>query len=710
MAYPARRERGPRPSRSETFLSVASAAPGTHKTVCKPAGNTTNPERPACRFWLKGYCKYASDCAFRHDSPFSIYPQTFDARVNQICEYAVANRCPNRDNCQYKHRVAVEELVVPDLAHFPHGPPMSEAEPMHRPPQTVSGAAYSPLNTNDTLEFVIRNSIIVHYGPGLEVVRVMLPCDTTITSANLRTTAKLVWDGPTHTAVLGYHSSELAHRMASGLTGRRFDGRHLTAYYQDEGQPSVEIPGLSLSTDLDGLKAIGKADVVRSSAPSYHPKAAMKALRGLLSQHGPLHFFHPLPPPRANDDKMRAVACFLRPDHLEAAISALHRTRQACVAGSPIWFHRKYSIEYSIPAAHFAAIKQLIKQLSMGRSMPASIRVIEPRASTVKITMEAEQPAFLAQLKADVDNIIHGEVLCDHDGLILWDQGFFAGAAARLFLQRLNDEGMVFVICDAKRRHVRICGHPGDTAEARGWLLSLYRAHLDDRRTVAIDENRWNGEECPVCRGEAEEPMRFPCGHYYCASCLRHYLASASSSERRVFPLLCIAPSPLPLPPGLPIKRPPMCDAPIPVSVIRRLLRPDDEAALLDASFVAYVYSHPGTYKFCSTPDCNQVYYASPPDKPSLFTCPGCLESTCTACHSAHPGLTCSGYRALLVARHHCPDAIKRCPCCGTLLQKLGGCNHVQCLMCKAHLCWVCLQSFPNGRVYEHIASMHSAS
>ncbi|EJD47334.1 hypothetical protein AURDEDRAFT_113447 [Auricularia subglabra TFB-10046 SS5] len=596
--------------------------------------------------------------------------------------------------------------------------------------------------------------------------------------ASQRTTAvKLVWDQPTHNAVLGYRSSEFAHRKAMAINGRSFDGVRLAAFYQDERQPSVVIPDLPFSADPEALRALGRADNITFTAPSYQMGPARTALQALLSKHGPLESFYILPH-LPGDNKVRAVACFTRSEHLEAAMSALHGTRQACVAASRVWFHRAYSIKYSIPAAHFAVIKERINQLRIDQRTFTSLRVIEPTAGSsqkdVILQMQTEDPAHVARLKAAVESITNGQVLRDADGRILWDTSFFSGDACRLFLQSLNDEGKVYVTSDPKQRRLNICGPPNDIADASKRILWRYGAYRDDRRTVTICDQSFrhfakgglsalqatlgkdnihlniadrllvfrcsdeevanvrrvanhishgrsglaekrsrkgkqsNGAVCPVCRSEVTELVHLPCGHDYCAPCLQLCLVSSSSSEARVFPLQCIAPSSLPMPPGLPIKRPPTCDAPVPVSVIRRLLQPDEETALLDASFTAHVYAHPGVYKFCPTPDCDQVYHVAPPGAPSVFTCPGCLASTCTACHSAHPGLTCARHRSSLVAHTHRPDAIKRCPSgCGALLQKQDGCNHVQCPICKVHMCWICLQMFPNGGVYEHISSVH---
>jgi len=51
---------------------------------------------------------------------------------------------------------------------------------------------------------------------------------------------------------------------------------------------------------------------------------------------------------------------------------------------------------------------------------------------------------------------------------------------------------------------------------------------------------------------------------------------------------------------------------------------------------------------------------------------------------------------------------IKDCPRCKTLMNKTDGCNHVECPGCKIDVCWVCLETFKNGRsCYDHLSDVH---
>lgn len=45
---------------------------------------------------------------------------------------------------------------------------------------------------------------------------------------------------------------------------------------------------------------------------------------------------------------------------------------------------------------------------------------------------------------------------------------------------------------------------------------------------------------------------------------------------------------------------------------------------------------------------------------------------------------------------------------CGTMIEKTFGCNHMTCLACGIHICWVCMKTFSDGApVYDHMRREH---
>ena len=544
------------------------------------------------------------------------------------------------------------------------------------------------------------------------------------------------------------------------------------------------IPEVSVTADRRALKAFACAERVDFCPPTYTVRDARPELTSLLSKIGQVESFYILPW-RRGDAKMRIIACFTRSEHVEAAIGAYDGRSLACVGHKRISLHRTYSIRYTVPKTQWLVVREHAQQIRAEGQSHAILRIVEPSEFSsdepTVLYIQGDDASPLSALKNKVQTIVRGEILRNDAGSVVWDRSFFTGAVGPLFLETLNLEKKVFVICDSRLRNIRICGSPLIVAETRTRILLRLDLYQRDRRVVPVPPSslrhfargglrslqnalgedsvfldwtdgvlifRCSDDEfydvrrsvnhivhgrtrlaetrvrprtspsdkppCPVCQCTAVDPIKLGCGHEYCKQCLQLYLASAVNSESLAFPIRCItqaSSTPAAIgTSGSSTAASSVCGVGIPARVLQGLLSPDKEQTLLEAAFLAYIHAHPMVFRFCPTPDCDQVYRVSTSTSASqtLFTCPSCLETTCTECHSAHPGLSCTQYRKSLRTHNDAPSAIKNCPSgCGALLQKQDGCNHVVCPICKVHMCWICLATFPRGGVYEHIALVH---
>lgn len=99
---------------------------------------------------------------------------------------------------------------------------------------------------------------------------------------------------------------------------------------------------------------------------------------------------------------------------------------------------------------------------------------------------------------------------------------------------------------------------------------------------------------------------------------------------------------------------------------------------------------------YCPDPQCGAVYDACGDGCPQM-TCSQCGIRFCRDCRCVwHQGLTCTEYRLR-------PDAVdmslialaskvgwQRCKHCGAMVERVEGCNHVQCSQCGHHFCYRC--------------------
>lgn len=145
---------------------------------------------------------------------------------------------------------------------------------------------------------------------------------------------------------------------------------------------------------------------------------------------------------------------------------------------------------------------------------------------------------------------------------------------------------------------------------------------------------------------------------------------------------------------------------------LKALLSTDKINELFHASLRSFVASSYGKYRFCPSPDCPSVYQVTKSERP--FACGACYVETCTKCNlEYHPFLSCEKYKELMD-----PDwslkkwlkgkkEVKHCPVCMFTIEKIDGCNHVQC-RCGIHICWVCLEHFKQcSGCYQHLLSKH---
>ncbi|KAI0766947.1 hypothetical protein BD413DRAFT_605706 [Trametes elegans] len=220
---------------------------------------------------------------------------------------------------------------------------------------------------------------------------------------------------------------------------------------------------------------------------------------------------------------------------------------------------------------------------------------------------------------------------------------------------------------------------------------------------------------CPICFCDSSEsdPHPLPCGHTYCRVCLQHYLRSLAHSFEGGGPAsaVCLADSAAPKN-GAKAQ----CKRDIPLDTIRALLSPGEEEELLEATFLAHIHGRPQEYRYCPTADCETIYRAA--QENTLLRCPACLARICASCHvEAHGGLSCAEYKDCASGgeqsfqRWRAAHDVKACPKCGTDVEKNGGCNHMRCVRCGTHMCWICMQVFTevdsSGGVYAHMRKTH---
>jgi hypothetical protein len=202
-------------------------------------------------------------------------------------------------------------------------------------------------------------------------------------------------------------------------------------------------------------------------------------------------------------------------------------------------------------------------------------------------------------------------------------------------------------------------------------------------------------KRCTICFDRAVRPFQLPCGHLYCAACLKTYLLS--SPDNKSYPVRCLG-------------NDANCSELISLQTARKVLNPSQFDSVVKGAFHSYILGRPQEFHFCPTPDCEQVYRHGPQD--TFIQCPSCTVRICPACHvEYHEGVLCRDYDEIgdkAFAAWAKERGVKHCPGCKIPIEKVEGCNHLTCSRCQTHICWVCLETFPHGEgIYAHLRAKH---
>lgn len=301
---------------------------------------------------------------------------------------------------------------------------------------------------------------------------------------------------------------------------------------------------------------------------------------------------------------------------------------------------------------------------------------------------------------ASVDAVIHdlhAEVLNRRDGLVVRSsddlRSSFWGQVAGLVRQTtqvllrppqssLSDDGDATTECsgsDAAR----------PSALRASDLVSSFVSRL-----FAANEEKFL---CQICHEQVPATTASVkltnCGHRFCVSCLDDYLTfniqegetslvcfyDASTADEIIGP----------------------CKAPILDTEVRRLVD-DDTWTKLERFKFNKQHKDARQCPYC---DHSQVFENG--EEVRACRCEACDRVFCFGHSSAHIGETCSAFER----RQKKPDKLnmamidklcKACPGCGSLIEKIDGCNQMKCTSCKTSFCWLCREVIEDTTFPDH--------
>ncbi len=482
-----------------------------------------------------------------------------------------------------------------------------------------------------------------------------------------------------------------------------------------------------------------------------------QAVQRLLSSCGTIEVWTALT--STTGPQMKATATFSTRDQATKAVTDLNGYKLPQLGGSKILLSHVVKAKLSILSSMYTAISPELAKLQRSlrsnhyleiKSYPSADQA--QRFTSVHIISDTAQE--VGRAKAAVEKILHGSTARGGRGIV-WNE-LFLKSEGMAYLNGLGKQYDTFIYRNAKKCILSLYGSEENKAIVESTLLKIVEdlavststIDLDDKVPVAVlqagyhkiverlgksvarldvtkspktitihgssqdadwakatlqeDYSQAIGSSavvevdstCPVCWESATDRHTIPCGHVYDRECFQNQCLSATDNS---IPIRCLD-----------------CQAVVPLTELEAALSRDQFEKLLDNSFMHHVRKHPGSYQYCPTADCDQVYEVS--DHGKTFTCSTCLTSICTKCGAiSHEGLTCDEYKSVrsgdeAFARWKKENDARDCPKCACTIQKSEGCNHMECRACGAHICWVCMRVFRQGQdTYGHMKTEHGS-
>ncbi|KHN96835.1 Zinc finger, C6HC-type [Metarhizium album ARSEF 1941] len=508
---------------------------------------------------------------------------------------------------------------------------------------------------------------------------------------------------------------------------------------------------------------------VEMGAPTYSTddETAKAMICSLLTNIGPLEYWDDTL--ETNARRVKATARFLDESDARRAAMELDGKELPFHSKARLTVQVVYSAKFKVGVNIFDAVQpRILAQQASWRDGNVFFRAYSPANSLGRfrvLKIEGESAEEVARAKTDLESVLAGVVATDKDGVVLWDSSLKANGKLFQGIKSLAKKLSVTILRDKAKSELRLFGEQQRCQEAQHRLAELVRieSRPDTSRAIELEPPKFlwacqggfravagrigpervsfdiastpkriivsgsledydaalaviegreqvseQGEQpgsdgtpqtCSVCWTEADTPVKITCGHIYCSECFEDSCTKADTTSSGDLKILCH---------GSQGK----CGSVVALEDLQACLSSAALETVLGLSFSTHVKRRPDQFRYCPSPDCDHIYRVSSAAR--TLNCSNCLRPTCSACHEPHVGMSCAEHRDLksggfaAFAKLKEKLGIKDCPKCATPLEKVSGCNHMTCAACKAHICWVCLMTFPRGcDVYEHMSKLH---
>ncbi|KAI6807831.1 hypothetical protein KC332_g10405 [Hortaea werneckii] len=480
------------------------------------------------------------------------------------------------------------------------------------------------------------------------------------------------------------------------------------------GRRSVQITNAIESIDGPSLlaklpEAVRGVRKITFGPPSYGPDvSAIDVMTKKISNAPNLQVTASVSLDAKNQLKRRALLEFDGSPNLDMLAKSLNGQRHAELGDTRVFVAENVLVVITVDHCEFLRHKKtiecIIRRFQARGGIKASHDANKPSKSSdglVRVTISGGDREVVKDLKAEIDALfIH-----DIASLLQYLQRPEPVSTHRIRLTKTSNYRAV--IKGGLERAQELYGSAivkfDDSGDVPAVIIvggtPLLRQAQKALFTTGESEQPNTLLRCESCWDSYEEVQMVimpSCGHQCCKDRFDGYCTAAAEAD---FPIKCFWPG---------------CGELVPSKLIFSGLAETETLQITQKAINDLFRKHPETYVQCQGPSC-QSYYTLSSDV-ETHTCPRCFTINCTRCRAEqHEGETCEEYKE---RRNDHLEALelwieasgaKRCPNCAAMIEKVERTrNNMECIQCKIHICWKCMQTFTShGKVYAHLTAEH---
>ncbi|KAI1269055.1 hypothetical protein F5Y18DRAFT_439621 [Xylariaceae sp. FL1019] len=579
---------------------------------------------------------------------------------------------------------------------------------------------------------------------------------------------KLKWSSPRTTCHLLFKKWTTAKRVAgkfnSGayrIGSTRVVCEELVCEVDDLAVPHIILSQLPIDTFEDLVLAYITADydtpeyAIMGAKPAWDEEKATSSIREMLTDAGALDFMSE-PTEHAGGTYWTAFASFDNDSDAQNAVRIIENEDHTLAHGLHLSAKLMYNATFKVSNEVYRHVESYIDASLVAIDAPQLHTT--RRTTHTYLSIDSTSSSEIAECADAIETMVAGDVVLDKNGRPFWVSGLGINRAAHKLLAETQLSHDVLLLPNKTKREVRFFGETSKLAMVTADLIRRLTSVFSKSHIVHLDDNGFTKlfktgfdilealhgdkilsidvtsnpkklmvsgtdeqycevlalldahqvtfaamdtkptDDCSICFTQPDhDPVVLRCGHTYCKECFAGLCKNANTT--RDLSVTCTGAED-------------RCKAAIKLDEIQAHIDSSALENLLELSFSTYVARRPDQFHYCPTPECGYMYRPASEAARSLeHMCPKCLKRICRSCHANHEGQSCRAWKAnqaFDIYKQENQDNVKDCPKCSTTVEKIDGCNHLQCGGCKIHFCWVCLETFEEPPdCYDHMKEVH---